>query len=101
MTYDVIMLTCMSGTILQRGIGAYQVAGHLRQHGYSVQVIDFTDHFTEEELTEAIGRFIGNNTLAIGVSSTFYQGGYISGGNDKYEPENKDHNFLPTNVINS
>lgn len=101
MTYDVIMLTCMSGTILQRGIGAYQVAGHLRQHGYSVQVIDFTDHFTEEELTEAIGRFIGNNTLAIGVSSTFYQGGYLSGGNDEYEPENKDHNFLPTNVINS
>ena len=101
MTYDIILLTCMSGNILQRGIGAYQVAGYLRQNGYSVQVIDFTDYFTEQELTEFIEQFIGINTLAVGVSSTFYQGQAISGGNISLTEKDKDHNFLPINLVKS
>jgi len=101
MTYDVVILTCMSGNILQRGIGAYQVAGHLRHNGYSVQVIDFTDHFNNEELTDSVKKFIGNNTLAIGVSSTFYRGQAISGGNLSSIEKDKDHNFLPINIVNT
>jgi hypothetical protein len=91
----------MSGNILQRGIGAYQVAGHLRQNGYTVQVIDFTDHFSEEELTDSVKKFIGQNTLAVGVSSTFYRGQAISGGNLSSTEKDKDHDFLPINVVNT
>lgn len=101
MTYDVIIMTCMSGDILQRGIGAYQVAGHLRQNGYTVQVIDFTDHFTDRELIEYVSQFVGNKTLAIGVSSTFYRGQAISGGNITSTEKDNDHSFLPLNLVNA
>jgi len=101
MTYDVILLTCMSGQILQRSIGAYQVANHLRKHGISVQVIDFTDHFTVDELVDSIKMFIGNNTLAVGVSSTFYQGQIISGKNLSGNTQDLDHDFLPSNLVTS
>jgi hypothetical protein len=88
----------MSGNILQRGIGAYQVAGHLRQHGFTVQVIDFTDYFSEEELTNTVESFIGSNTIAVGVSSTFYRGQAISGGNITSTEKDKEHSFLPVNI---
>lgn len=73
MTYDAIILTCVSDMIPSRGIGAYKIASQLRMSGYSVQVIDFTDWFSSEELIEAVMGFVGNNTKLIGISSTFYQ----------------------------
>jgi hypothetical protein len=73
MKTDWIILTSVSENVLFRGIGAYIVADSLRKYGLTVQVIDFTDYFTEEELLEAVESFIGPNTKAIGVSSTFYQ----------------------------
>jgi hypothetical protein len=69
---DVILLTCLSGVFFQRSIGAYQLAHFLRKHGYTVQVIDFTDHFTSEELIFAVEKFIVPETLMVGVSTTFY-----------------------------
>jgi len=73
MTYDVILLTCLSDNIWQRAIGPYQLASHLRQNDISVQIIDFTDHFSTDELLYYINKFVGGNTKIIGVSSTFYQ----------------------------
>ena len=81
MTYDIIIYTNVADFPCQRAIGAYQLAGHLRSHGISVQIIDFTDYFTCEELVEITEQFIGENTLAIGVSSTFYEGQMIEGVN--------------------
>lgn len=69
---DVLFLTCVSGRLFQRAIGAYQMAGFLRQHGYTVQVIDFTDEFKPDELDAVIAKYVGPETLAIGVSTTFY-----------------------------
>jgi hypothetical protein len=71
MTYDVIILTAISGPEFQRAIGAYRIASHLRQHGYSVQVIDFVDHFSVDELSDILEKITGNNTLALCVSTTF------------------------------
>jgi radical SAM superfamily enzyme YgiQ (UPF0313 family) len=82
MTYDIILLTCLSDNIWQRAIGPYQLASHLRQHDISVQIIDFTDYFTVEELIHYVNKFVGDNTKIIGVSSTFYQ---RSTENDKNE----------------
>ena len=55
-----------------RTIGVYQLASWLRVHGYTVKVIDFCHTLTTTELVEITERYINKNTLAIGVSSTFW-----------------------------
>jgi len=69
---DVIIFTCVSGIFFQRSIGAYQIAHFLRSHGYTVQVIDFTDFLNKEDLEKLIDKFTNENTLAVGLSTTFY-----------------------------
>jgi hypothetical protein len=71
---NVIIFTNIKGIFFQRTLGAYQIAHHLRNHNYTVQVIDFTDYFTTEELCKAADKFIDSSTLAVGVSTTFYKG---------------------------
>lgn len=97
---DIILLTCVSGIFFQRSIGAYQLAYFLRQYGYTVQVIDFTDHFTDDELLKTIESFLTPSTLAIGISSTFYSNdlnkNYIRGSRDRFELLN-----MPKNIIKS
>jgi len=75
---DVILLTCVSGIFFQRSMGAYQLAHFLRENGYTVQVIDFTDHYSSEELITLIEKFTTNKTLALGISTTFYNKNYIT-----------------------
>lgn len=72
MESNVLIFTCVTGRIFQRALGAYQLAHFVRKHGYTVQVIDFTDDFTEIELKQLVERHVGPQTLAVGVSSTFY-----------------------------
>ena len=71
MAVDVIILTGISGNEFQRAIGAYRIASHLRQHGYTTQVIDFVDEFDFEQLSVLLDKFTGSNTLALCVSTTF------------------------------
>jgi len=97
---DIIIFTCVSGIFFQRSIGAYQLAHFLREHGYTVQVIDFTDHFTTEELVVLSEKFITENTLAIGISTTFYNS--TEGTNKKYitNDRNKfDLLDIPSNIL--
>jgi hypothetical protein len=60
MTYDIIIYTNVADFPCQRAIGAYQLAGHLRSHGISVQIIDFTDYFTCEELEMSVSNSLLN-----------------------------------------
>ncbi len=55
-----------------RGTGAYQLASWLRQHGYTVKVIDFCHFLTTEQLVEITKHYINDTTVCIGVSSTFW-----------------------------
>ena len=71
MTFDIIILTGISGFEFQRAIGAYRIAAHLRQHGYTVQVIDFIDYFDLDELANILDQVTGSNTLALCVSTSF------------------------------
>ena len=71
MVVDVIILTGISGNEFQRAIGAYRIGSHLRQHGYTTQVIDFVDEFDFDQLSMLLDKFTGNNTLALCVSTTF------------------------------
>ena len=73
MNVDLVILTNTAGSVWQRSIGAYQVAHHARTRGLTCQVIDFTEYFTNQELEDLLKKFIGNSTLAIGVSTTFYE----------------------------
>lgn len=99
---DWIILTSISEVSIMRSIGAYIIADTLRKHGITVQVIDFTDYFTEEELYQTILSFLGPNTVAIGVSSSFYQETFAF-----IDPKSGKQDFLnrtiglPTNIISS
>jgi radical SAM superfamily enzyme YgiQ (UPF0313 family) len=95
---DIVIFTCLSGIFFQRAMGAYQIAHFLRSHGYTVQVIDFTDNFTVEELLEVSKKFISKSTLAIGLSTTFYT---VSNDNSKFIHNNRtkfDLDF-PKNIV--
>jgi radical SAM superfamily enzyme YgiQ (UPF0313 family) len=72
MSIDILLLTNTAGPVWQRTLGAYQVAHHCRQNGYNVQVIDFVDLMTNQELENLIQKFVDTNTLALGISTTFF-----------------------------
>lgn len=70
---DIIFWTgVFSETEPYRPIGAYQLAHWMRSNGYECQVIDFIQTMTSEELYGFTKKFIRDNTLCIGASSTFW-----------------------------
>lgn len=69
---NLIIFTNTRGSVWQRSIGAYQVAHHCRLNGFAVQIIDFTDFFSETELVEISKKLYSENLLAVGISTTFY-----------------------------
>ena len=108
---NIIIFTCVSGIFFQRSIGAYQLAHFLRANGYTVQVIDFTDHFSADELLDLIKKFVNHETLAVGISTTFYSANsdnkkYINNDESKYDfldfPQNLVSvvNYVKTNYNN-
>ena len=96
MSVNFVLLTNTAGTTLQRSIGAYQVAYQCRINGYTCQVIDFTDHFSIEELHILLEKFVGNETLAIGVSTSFYSDG---DNKDNYVSTSRHYNSLVPEYI--
>lgn len=96
MTVDLLLLTNVSSPIWQRSIGAYQVANHCRNAGMKCQVIDFTDLFRIEELEKIILSFVNENSLAIGISTTFY---YNQNNKAKFISSERQHSqVLPENL---
>lgn len=58
-----------------RSIGAYQVAGVLRNQGYTVNVIDYFPylfHNRYEDLLKIVDAVVSDSTLWVGFSSTFF-----------------------------
>lgn len=54
-----------------RAMGAYKLAHEVREHGFTCQVIDNMMHLDIETTKRIIDKFVGKETLLIGVSSTF------------------------------
>lgn len=54
-----------------KNAGAYRIATELRNAGYSCQVIDFFCHYTPDELEKIIDKFVTQDTLWVGFSTTF------------------------------
>ena len=55
-----------------RTLGAYKVAHECRLRGYSVQVVDYQSFYDLETLKRIAEKYVGENTLAIGISVSFY-----------------------------
>lgn len=96
---DVVIFTCLSGIFFQRSLGAYQLADFLRSNGYTVQVIDFTDHFDEEELLATTKKFVNASTLAIGISTTFYTTDNVKNKFIHNDPTKFDFLDFPKNIF--
>jgi len=55
-----------------RPVGPHQLASWLHQFGYNVKVIDFCSLMTTKQLVNITEKHITSNTVAIGVSTTFW-----------------------------
>ena len=75
MKYNAILFTDISDYFIPiRVHGAYSIAAHLREHGYTVKVIDHQSWLWENHGKELVGlveSLIGPETIFIGFSSTF------------------------------
>ena len=70
---NLILWTCMNIDHAPiRTLAAYQLASWIRKHGYTVKVIDFCHRMTTDELINITEKHVGSDTIAIGVSSTFW-----------------------------
>lgn len=83
MTYDAVIFTEIHNpTVASKPLGAYKIASILRAHGYSVLVVDHTSYWTPREFINLIDCVVGQNTLFVGFSTTFF--GDISSDNDNH-----------------
>lgn len=57
--------------VFTRTLGAYRIASSLIDEGYTCQVIDHINHFTVDEMIEALKVYLTPETLWVGYSSTF------------------------------
>ena len=72
MKADCILLYGNDLIPISKYAGTFRIATELRNHGYTVQCIDLTAYKTlDKEFLETLDRSIGDNTLWIGVSTTF------------------------------
>lgn len=69
---DTILLTAVSGVVFQRSLGAYQLAHHCRENGFRCQVIDFINDFDQNDLYFFVKKFITQDTLCLGLSTSFF-----------------------------
>jgi hypothetical protein len=57
---------------VHRTLGAYRIASALMQSGYTVQVIDYIQYMTSNEIISCLKKHLGEETLWVGYSSTFF-----------------------------
>jgi radical SAM superfamily enzyme YgiQ (UPF0313 family) len=70
MSYQVIILTDIADYNLGYGkyAGSYKIATEVRQSGYTCQVIDNYTYMGLDKLKILLDKFVGDNTLLIGIS---------------------------------
>lgn len=60
-----------SDSFAMRSIGAYRIRTICQANGYRIKVIDFSQNLTKELITKLLKKFVGDQTVMLGVSSTF------------------------------
>jgi radical SAM superfamily enzyme YgiQ (UPF0313 family) len=92
---QIVFLTCVSGAVFQRAISAYQLSHQCRTQGFTSQVVDFINDFTEEELLEVVKKFIGPDSLCLGLSTSFFNDFKIMVDNKSVLPL-----YVPEHIVN-
>ena len=54
-----------------RGYGVHRIASHIRLHGYSCLVVDFSSALTFDLYRDIIDQAVGPDTLMVGFSTTW------------------------------
>lgn len=70
---NVIILNSIYTTTVSRSLGPYLLRHVLEKRGYSCQVIDHCQRFSYDELIEIIEHYAGDETLCLGLSTTFWR----------------------------
>jgi len=71
MGVNAVIFTDYSARGFIRYSGAYTIASVLREHGYTVQVIDYFLLAGPDRVNAAIDKYVGSETLFVGFSTTF------------------------------
>ena len=69
--YHGIIFTGMGDKTLSRPAGAVRIRTWLKKHNYNTEVVDFFGNFSPEELIQVCKNYITEETLFVGISSTF------------------------------
>lgn len=70
--FDVILFTdTVQYEVKSRGYGVHRLASHLRLNGHTCLVVDFSSIVSWDLYTKILNEAIGDNTLAVGYSSTW------------------------------
>jgi hypothetical protein len=73
---QIIIFTGLDSMGFIRYIGPYQIANRLRDHGYSVQVVDFFPYISNlplDYIRKILDKLVDKDTLWIGFSTTFFR----------------------------
>lgn len=70
---NVILLNGIWDYLPSRSLGPYLLRHQLNKRGYSAQVIDYCQEFTADQIVEFIKHFLTNETICLGISTTFWQ----------------------------
>jgi hypothetical protein len=74
---------------------------YLNKRGYSCQVVDFCHEFNGPKIIELVKKFITDDTLCIGLSSSFWPIIYTDFGKHRLDPEVKSGVGIPLNIRNA
>ena len=83
-----------------RTSGAYRIATEIRKAGYTCQVVDFFSKFSDDEMKRITDEMIGDDTLIIGVSTTFLEPNNPERLNASGEPGYPTNMFTELNLRN-
>jgi len=100
---NLIIWNCLNEDInASRPLGAHQLSGWLRSHGYTVKVIDFCHALSTDTLVSLTEMHIDSQTVGIGVSSTFWNNINVVNRMDKnFKKMSTDKFFEPAWVIDA
>lgn len=100
---NLIIWNCLNEDInASRPLGAHQLSGWLRNHGYTVKVIDFCHALSTDTLVSLTEKHIGSDTVGVGVSTTFWNDIRSVNRMDKdYKKTSDDNYFEPAWVISA
>jgi hypothetical protein len=72
MTNGIIFTGMDSEQVLGRPAGAYRMRSWLEKNGYEIEVIDYFKLYTDKEIKKLCDKFVSNETVFVGISTTFF-----------------------------